>query len=34
MSLAYEAKANEAQLNANWAASRKTKAETQAKYGF
>ncbi|KAK3810226.1 MAG: hypothetical protein J3Q66DRAFT_404985 [Benniella sp.] len=34
MSLAYEAKANEAQLNANWAASRKTKAETQAKYRF
>ncbi|KAF9985228.1 hypothetical protein BGZ65_011397 [Modicella reniformis] len=34
ISLAYQAKANEAQLNATWAASRKTKAETQAKYGF
>ncbi|KAF9300815.1 hypothetical protein BGZ74_007463 [Mortierella antarctica] len=34
MSLAYQAKANEAQLNAQWAASRQTKAETQSKYGF
>ncbi|KAG0056732.1 hypothetical protein BGZ83_003701 [Gryganskiella cystojenkinii] len=34
MSLAYEAKANAAQLNASWAASRQTKAETQSKYGF
>ncbi|KAG0234724.1 hypothetical protein BGX31_004463 [Mortierella sp. GBA43] len=34
LSLAYEAKANESHLNASWAASRKTKAETQAKYGF
>ncbi|KAF9585981.1 hypothetical protein BGW38_010673 [Lunasporangiospora selenospora] len=34
MSLAYQAKANEHELNASWAASRKTKAETQAKYGF
>ncbi|KAG0330247.1 hypothetical protein BGZ99_007109 [Dissophora globulifera] len=34
MSLAYEAKANEAQLSASWAASRRTKAETQSKYGF
>ncbi|ORZ29010.1 proline-rich protein [Lobosporangium transversale] len=34
MSLAYQAKANEQQLNASWAASRRTKAETQSKYGF
>ncbi|KAF9939990.1 hypothetical protein BGZ67_008533 [Mortierella alpina] len=34
MSLAYEAKANEQQLNASWASSRQTKAETQSKYGF
>ncbi|KAF9573882.1 hypothetical protein EC968_007840 [Mortierella alpina] len=34
MSLAYQAKANEQQLNASWASSRQTKAETQSKYGF
>ncbi|KAG0205140.1 hypothetical protein BGX28_003181 [Mortierella sp. GBA30] len=34
MSLAYQAKANEQQLNAAWASSRQTKAETQSKYGF
>ncbi|KAF9179164.1 hypothetical protein BGZ51_007159 [Haplosporangium sp. Z 767] len=34
MHLAYQAKANEQQLNASWAASRQTKAETQSKYGF
>ncbi|KAF9171727.1 hypothetical protein BGX21_010252 [Mortierella sp. AD011] len=34
MSLAYQAKANQQQLNASWAASRQTKAETQSKYGF
>ncbi|KAI1314557.1 hypothetical protein EDD11_001986 [Mortierella claussenii] len=34
MSLAYQAKANEQQLNAAWSASRRTKAETQSKYGF
>ncbi|KAF9355223.1 hypothetical protein BGX26_006841 [Mortierella sp. AD094] len=34
MSLAYQAKANQQHLNASWAASRQTKAETQSKYGF
>ncbi|KAF9109444.1 hypothetical protein BGX27_007603 [Mortierella sp. AM989] len=34
LSLAYQAKANQQQLNASWASSRQTKAETQSKYGF
>ncbi|KAF9972601.1 hypothetical protein BGZ73_004277 [Actinomortierella ambigua] len=34
MSLAYQAKANQHTLQAQWSASRQTKAQTQAKYGF